>query len=177
MSAEEIVEKAELFKGVVKMKYYGKYRGQVVDNKDPNQQGRIKAKVSSVLGGGETGWAIPCVPYAGNHVGFFFVLPIGANVWIEFEEGDPERPIWSGGFWGSAEVPKGANDPQVKMIKTDQVTFTFNDYPQQDGIVIENASGLKIIMTPQEIELVNGSSKIKITAAQVSVNNGALEVL
>jgi len=38
-------------------------------------------------------------------VGLFFLPPKGANVWVEFEGGDPDYPIWSGCFWSDGEVP------------------------------------------------------------------------
>ena len=63
--------------------------------------------VPAVFGGDkETAWALPSVPYAGNGVGFVFIPPIGTNVWIEFENGDPDTPIWSGsllGKWASTD--------------------------------------------------------------------------
>ena len=96
--------------------FFGKYRGKVTNNMDLLGQGRICANVPAVFGEKETGWALPSVPYAGNGVGMFFIPPIGANVWIEFEAGCPEFPIWSGCFWGVNEAPKPPL-PQVKMIK------------------------------------------------------------
>jgi len=176
-SAEGIVENANLFKGVVKMSYSGKYRGVVTDNQDPSQSGRIKAKVPSVLGAGESGWAVPCVPYAGKGVGFLFIPPVGANVWIEFEEGDPQRPIWSGGFWGPGEAPKTPAAGDVKLIKTDFATITIKDSSGANGIAIETSTGLKIIMDASGIELVNGASSVKLTPADVSINKGALQVI
>ena len=85
--------------------FFGKYRGTVANNLDPMQQGRIQVNCPAVLGGGRMSWAMPCAPYAGAGVGFFAVPPNGANVWVEFEGGDPDYPIYSGGFWGIGEVP------------------------------------------------------------------------
>lgn len=73
---------------------WGKFRGTVSDNSDPQMQGRIRARAPSVLGETETGWATPCAPYAGPQAGFFSIPPVGAGVWIEFEAGDVSRPIW-----------------------------------------------------------------------------------
>ena len=55
-----------------------------------------KVRVAEVLGEVPTGWATPCIPYAGPVSGFYSIPPIGAGVWIEFESGDISRPIWSG---------------------------------------------------------------------------------
>jgi hypothetical protein len=155
--------------------FYGKYRGKVTDNKDPLMQGRIRATVPAVLGDLETGWAIPCSPYGGRNVGFFFMPPVGANVWIEFEGGNPDIPIWAGCFWGTGEAPTIA--PEVKVIKTDFATISIKDLPGAGEIVIESTTGLKIVFGASGIELSNGSSSVKLTPASVSVNNGALEVI
>jgi uncharacterized protein involved in type VI secretion and phage assembly len=78
--------------------FYGKYRGQVANNMDPMQLGRIQVFVPAA-DGTTTNWALPCAPYAAPEVGFLLLPPIGAPVWIEFEAGDPDYPIWSGCFW------------------------------------------------------------------------------
>jgi uncharacterized protein involved in type VI secretion and phage assembly len=79
-------------------KFYGKYRGRVVDNIDRLQLGRIEARVPDV-DVTMTYWATPCMPYAAPQEGFLFLPPVGAPVWIEFEAGNPDYPIWSGCFW------------------------------------------------------------------------------
>jgi hypothetical protein len=157
--------------------YFGKYRGEVTDNQDPLMMGRIRAKVPAIYGDNDSGWALPCSPYAGKGVGFFFVPPVGAKVWIEFEAGKTDVPIWSGGFWGTGETPKAPASPDIKVIKTDTATITINDMPGTGGVTIETNSGLKIVMDATGIELSNSSAKIKLTPASVSVNDGALEVL
>ena len=87
-------------------KYYGKYRGTVVNNIDPQQIGRILVMVPDVSGLVPTSWAMPCVPIAGKQMGTYCVPQVGAGVWVEFEQGDPDYPIWVGGYWGVvAEVP------------------------------------------------------------------------
>ena len=85
-------------------RYYGKYRGTVLVNIDPLQIGRIMAQVPDVFGETPTSWAMPCVPAAGIQAGCFVVPPIGSQVWIEFEQGDPDYPIWTGGFWGTIYI-------------------------------------------------------------------------
>ena len=87
-------------------RFYGKYRGLVIENIDPEQIGRVLLQVPDVLGAIPSSWAMPCVPAAGIQAGCFIVPPIGSQVWVEFEQGDPDYPIWTGGFWGLvAEVP------------------------------------------------------------------------
>ena len=82
-------------------------------------QGRIRAKVPAVFGEDETGWALPAAPYGGSGVGIFFVPPVDANVWIEFEGGNTDYPIWAGCFWGVGEAPVMPALPDTKIIKTD----------------------------------------------------------
>jgi hypothetical protein len=84
--------------------FVGKYRGRVTDNRDPLGQGRIEVSVPEVLGTARS-WAMPCVPYAGPGVGLVAPPPAGANVWVEFEAGSADRPIWVGCFWGKGELP------------------------------------------------------------------------
>ena len=99
----------------VEHKYYGKYRGIVVDNSDPENLGRLKVKVPSILGNDVvTGWAMPCLPYGGaSDQGFFAIPEIDAGVWVEFEMGDLEYPIWVGTYWskpgGTTEIPSPAD--------------------------------------------------------------------
>ena len=126
--------------------FYGKYRGIVTDNNDPLMIGRVRAKVPDVMGDQESGWAMPCAPFGGNGMGFFAIPSTGAGVWIEFEHGDPDYPIWSGCWWGSmAEVPPMLLAPPYKkvMIKTEGGnTVTLDDTPGIGGITLERAPGV-----------------------------------
>ncbi len=158
--------------------FFGKYRGLVANNIDPMQLGRIQVRVPAVLGDGQLSWATPCVPYAGSGVGLFAIPPIGANVWVEFEGGDPDFPIWSGCFWGVGEVPALPALAEIKVFKTDGVTLTLNDLPGVGGFTLETLTGQKITVTALGIEINNGQGAvIKLTGPQVSVNNGALDVI
>jgi len=158
--------------------FYGKYRGKVEQNIDPMQQGRIQVSCPAVLGDGSLSWAMPCAPFAGNGVGFFAIPPTGANVWVEFEGGDPDYPIWSGGFWGPGEAPASPALAEMKVLKTGTGTITINDLPGAGGITIETTTGMKISLTALGLEITNGQgAAIKLTGPQVSVNDGALEVI
>jgi len=163
-------------------KFFGKYRGKVENNLDPLQQGRLQVSCPAVLGEGSLSWAMPCVPFAGSGKGFFALPPKGANLWVEFEGGDPDYPIWSGCFWGLGEVPAQPALEQMKMIKTDSITLTLSDLPGIGGFTLEVnppavATPLKMVFNAQGIELTNGAASIKLTPVSVSVNNGALEVI
>jgi hypothetical protein len=112
---------------------FGKYRGKVLDNIDPLELHRLLVDVPA-LDGVELSWALPCVPYAGMQVGFCMLPPIGANVWVEFEAGDPTHPIWTGCFWGEGEKPVLAVDPYTKVLKTDAFTLVIDDTPEEGGV-------------------------------------------
>jgi hypothetical protein len=159
-------------------RYFGKYRGQVVNNLDPLLQGRVQVSCAAVLGDGQMSWAMPCSPYGGSGVGFFMIPPIGANVWVEFEGGNIDYPIWGGCFWGTGEAPADPNVPWMKVIKTDTATITLNDLPGVGGITIETSIGMKIAITSTGIEINDGmGGSIKMTGPQISINDGALEVV
>jgi hypothetical protein len=163
------------------MSFYGVYRGTVEGNLDPLQRGRVQVKVPAVLGDGRLSWAEPCVPYAGDKVGLFAVPPVGANAWVAFEAGDPERPVLLGTFWGAGQVPATPAVPDVKVWKTGAISLTLSDLPGAGGLTIEVGSPavsvpMKLACTASGIELSIGASKIVLSAASVSVNNGALEV-
>lgn len=158
--------------------FFGKYRGKVENNVDPLFQGRVQVRVPAVLGEGRMSWAMPSVPYAGPQVGFFAIPPTGANVWVEFEGGDTDYPIWSGCFWGAGEVPASPAVAEIKMLKTATATITLNDLPGAGGITIETTTGMKIAITAMGVEITNGQgATIALSGPQVSVNNGALEVI
>lgn len=167
---------------------FGKYRGVVVENVDPEELGRLRVSVPSLLGD-QPFWAMPCVPYAGEKVGFYCLPDPGANVWIEFEMGDPSLAVWTGCFWGSGDLPD-KNDPDIKIWKTKKVTIRIDD--ANDEIKIETSNGAKITIT-QEIKSEKGSAthtvsssgvvsalqkgKVDVNSAGVIVNSGSLEVV
>ncbi len=107
-------------------RFYGKYRGQVVDNIDPMELNRLLVEVPT-LPGTATSWAMPCQPYGGLQVGLVLTPPIGANVWIEFENGDPSYPVWVGCFWTEGEKPALAELPTQQVLSTGSVNIMIND--------------------------------------------------
>jgi uncharacterized protein involved in type VI secretion and phage assembly len=158
--------------------FLGKYRGTVEANVDPRKMGRLQVSVPAVLGDSQLSWAMPCVPYAGPGVGFFAMPPVGANVWVEFEDGDQDYPIWSGCFWDEEDVPADPAVAEMKVLKTDVGTITIDDTTGAGSITIETNTGLKIVMDTSGIEINNGQGgKIALSGPQVSVNEGALEVM
>jgi len=143
----------------VENRYYGKHRGFVSDNQDPDNLGRIKAKVPGLLKDEETGWALPCLPYGGSaEQGFFAIPEVDAGVWIEFEAGDLTHPLWVGTWWGSGEIPESAK-PDQKIIKTKSGhTLLLDDTGGSELIKISTPAGHIILLDDT-----GGSEMIRIT--------------
>jgi uncharacterized protein involved in type VI secretion and phage assembly len=155
----------------------GKYRAVVSNNLDPEQRGRVRARVTA-LNDLEVTWALPCLPYGGDGVGLFLVPPNKANVWIEFEGGDVDHPVWTGCFWDLGQTPVMPALAEKKVLKTDGATITLDDLPGIGGVTIETKTGLKITLGPTGIEITNGmNATVKLTGPKVSINDTALEVI
>ncbi|MBU4261459.1 MAG: phage tail protein [Proteobacteria bacterium] len=181
MSLEKIVSRLV---DKVEHRYYGKYRGIVVDNADPEQLGRLKLKVPSILGNDiVSGWAAPCVPYGGEmNQGMLFIPEVNAGVWVEFEEGDLEFPIWVGTFWskpdGESELPKpndadgteqgSVQDPPtrkiIKTVKGHSIQFEDNDGEEMITIV-EAVNNHVITLDANGIAITDGAGTITIEDA------------
>lgn len=165
-------------------KYYGKHRGLVLNNIDPMQKARLLVQVPDVLGLGTSSWAMPCVPIAGPQMGVYVVPLIGSGVWVEFEGGNPDYPIWSGGFWGTAaEIPVLAFagipvSPNIVLQTTGQNTIVVSDLPgPTGGIMLKSATGASIIVNDTGIYIQNGKgASIIMAGPSVTVNNGALMI-
>jgi hypothetical protein len=163
-------------------KYYGKYRATVLNNVDPMQIGRIQATVPDVSAVLPTSWAMPCVPIANKQAGVFVVPQIGDGVWIEFEHGDPDYPIWVGGYWGSvAEVPAFSllglpADPPIILNTTLQNTVLLSDTPIGPmigpGVLLMSGASF-ITISPDGIQIL--APQIQINGITI-INDGALMV-
>jgi len=172
----------------VRSRYFGKYRGTVIDNADPTERGRLKVSVPAVLEDLEV-WAMPCVPYAGAGVGFYSLPEPGTGVWVEFEAGDPSYPIWAGCFWADSELPD-ASDAAIKIWKTEKLTLRLDD--GADELKAEDSGGSKITISGDivadsgghthtvgsaGVTAEVGGKKTELTSASFKVNGGSLEVL
>ena len=162
----------------VRNRYFGKYRGTVSDTNDPTSRGRVKVRVPAVLKDVES-WAMPCVPYAGDGVGHWYIPETGSMVWVEFEGGDPSYPIWTGCCWADDERPKNEQGspavPSIKIIRTqsglmvtlddDGQVLTLSDQNGSNILKFEVQSGLvtlqaavKVVIDAPLIELVQGAT-------------------
>ena len=165
--------------------YFGKYRGTVVNNVDPMQIARIQVMVPDVSNIMISSWAMPCVPVAGINMGMFTVPMIGAGVWVEFEQGDPDYPIWVGCYWGTAaEVPVLSRIvppavPGITMQTPLKNGIVISDVPgPTGGIQLQTATGAMISVTDIGITISNGKGAIiNMTGPTVDINVGALTVV
>ena len=163
--------------------YYGKYRGSVDSNIDPEQRGRLLVKVPAVWGD-SSNWALPCFPYTGQLAGVYAVPPAQAAVWVEFEAGNPEVPIWVGGFYPMGQAPPmalaGPPGTQSFVVQTTlQNTLSIKDIPgPPGGILIRAATGAAIMVNDAGIVLQDGKGGIlTMTGGVVSVTPPNLVVM
>jgi uncharacterized protein involved in type VI secretion and phage assembly len=170
------------------VRHYGKYRGTVLNNIDPMQVGRLLVQVPDVTGLTPASWAVPCVPLAGPTgppMGVFLVPPIGAGVWVEFEQGDPDFPIWVGCRWGAAsDVPPLARaglpvSPSIVLQTAGQNSIAISDLPgPTGGIMLKSLTGAMILVNDIGITISNGKgASILMAGPTVTINNGALTVV
>ncbi|WP_431819299.1 phage baseplate assembly protein V [Burkholderia sp. F1] len=165
-------------------RYYGIYRGTVFENIDPMQMGRIMAIVPDVGGATPSSWAMPCVPFAGKQMGAFVVPQRGAGIWMQYEGGDPDSPVWIGGWWGNAaEVPALAlagvpGDPNIVLQSTLQNAVVISDLTgPAGGVMLRSTLGATIIVNDTGIYIQNGKgANISLVGKQVFINDIALVV-
>jgi hypothetical protein len=156
-------------------RFYGKYRGLVVDNEDPMQIGRLRALVPAVLGETTSGWALPCAPYAGTGAGLYAIPMVGAGVWIEFEAGDTSRPIWSGAWWATGEVPMDEqatpSEPTRKILRSDLGLLVSLDDEAQT-ITIADGAGLNLVTVKVLEGTIEIKSAVQVTLEAPLINHG-----
>ncbi len=168
--------------------YFGKYRGTVINNIDPDMRGRLLLSVPDVLDLIPSSWAEACVPLAGPTgppMGVYMVPPMGAGVWVEFEHGSADRPIWVGCRWGAAsDVPPLAKaglpvSPNIVMQTLGQHSFMISDLPgPTGGIVLKSATGASLIVNDTGIYIQNGKgASITMVGPTITINNGALTII
>ena len=166
-------------------KYYGKYRGTVLNNIDPMQIGRLMVQVPDVGGLIPSSWAMPCFPITGKQMGAYMIPQIGTGVWVEFEQGNPDYPIWSGCWYGLvAEVPALAlagnpASPSIVLQTSLQNSLIISDLPgPTGGIMLKSTTGATLIVNDTGIYIQNGKgAMLTMIGPTVTINNGAITVI
>ncbi|MET8450500.1 phage baseplate assembly protein V [Streptomyces sp. NPDC005209] len=169
-------------------RYLGKFRGRVVSNDDPLRIGRITVEVPDVLGDEPSTWALPCLPFTGPQAGQFVVPPPGAGVWVEFEQGDPSFPVWTGCWYGAADElpPDARRELQANAASKPVVVQTpgahkivLNDTAgAEQGILLQAQGGAYIRITKEAVVIATGAgAEIVLRGREVTINEGQLTVL
>lgn len=148
--------------------YFGKYRGFVVDNEDPDSRARVTLTVPSVLGDEVTLWAEPCLPFGGlSDQGLFLVPEVRAQVWVEFEEGNVSKPIWTGTVWQqSADVPTEAADrsPHMRQLKTPSGhILSFDDTDGEEEIRLFHPADAELKIDPDGVVQITDAAGATLT--------------
>ncbi|MHC4180871.1 MAG: phage baseplate assembly protein V [Planctomycetota bacterium] len=149
-------------------RYFGKYRGFVADNEDPEQRGRLKLRLPSILGSEVSGWALPCLPFGGlANQGFFLVPDVDAQVWVEFEEGNPDQPIWTGTFWQqSGDPPEEAakTPPTTRVLRTPSGhVLQFDDAEGEEQIRLHHPTEAELLVDPEGTVSLTDKAGSKLT--------------
>jgi hypothetical protein len=171
--------------------FYGKYQGTVLQNIDPELRGRIICEVPDVLGPVPSSWCEACAPLAGMTglpMGVYVVPPIGAGVWVEFQQGDPNMPIWVGCRFATGDVPPLALAPppippgqNIAMQTSGQNLVLVSDAPPTPvtgGIILKSTTNAMIVVNDSGIYISNGKgAMITMVGTAIDFNQGALTIL
>lgn len=163
--------------------YFGKYRATVLNNVDPMFQGRIQVQLGDRYGLFPSTWAMPSFPFAGKGNGMVALPQLGSSVWVEFEAGDPDYPIWTGAFWPDAGgfpplALAGATpvSPNIHIQTTLGTSITISDNPAQQ-VFIKTVTGAMVTIGAAGITIMNGQgASIAMVGPSVIINNGALTI-
>ncbi len=164
-----MTDMAEVMEG----RFFGKYRGIVKDNRDPTQRGCLKVLVPAVMDQ-EAVWAMPCIPYSGDNMGFHMIPEAGTGVWVEFEAGDPSYPIWVGCYWADQQVPQNQQGtpatPPIKILRSQQgLIVSLDDGQQAITLSDKNGNNLVTLQVQQGQVTVKGAQKVVVEAPQIEL--------
>jgi uncharacterized protein involved in type VI secretion and phage assembly len=116
------------------------------------------------------------VPYAGDQVGFYMIPAPGAHVWVEFEAGDPSRPIWVGGYWISEQMIAEAK-PDLKIIKTVGHTITLNDSDGSEKIEIKHKNGTTITVDTSTLTITHSDgATVTIDSSSTTIDSNGPKI-
>lgn len=151
-------------------RYYGTYRAIVLNNEDGINQGKILVSIPLIQTGIQV-WAYPKSMGGGLGYGFKFLMPPkGEFVWVEFEYGDPTRPVWSYHPWALGEMPEQLKSPNVIGLVTPKGHYiTLSE--DEDVLTIQLEEGSSLRLEKDKITLKGSSGEAE---NQGMVNIGPL---
>lgn len=160
--------------------YFGKYRAQVVDVDDPEKRGRIRVKCPKVLGEDKSNWCQPCTPYAIDTAGDFVLPKVDEFVWVEFEEGDVQKPLWVGCLWSKEKSPVDPGTysdeaPKYRQFEFEDIKITFkkeNGDKIHELYLIVQDTGHSIQITEKQMVLTLGAATMKMSDENITLNIG-----
>ncbi len=155
-------------------RFYGKYRGTVTDNDDPDGLARIMAQVPAVMGETEVGWALPAFPFAGQGHGLVMLPELGSMVWIEFEAGNLNYPIWTGCFFLPGQRPTPDTTGARVIVTPSGHELVLDD--DDSTVRLKHSGGATCEMTGSDITLSIGGSKIVLSNTAITINDGVLKI-
>lgn len=138
-------------------RFYSTYRGVVIDNEDPEKCQRLLVEVPSIT---DTNvWAYPKGQQGSLGSGFKMLTPEKQDiVWIEFENGDPNYPVWSYCGWSTDECPKDLDGNRILGFVT----------PEGNKVIIDDVNKTcKVIIKVDESTF----HSIELTPEKVSVSS------
>jgi hypothetical protein len=164
--------------------FFGKYRATVVNNVDPELRGRLLCVVPDVTGLVPSSWCEACAPLAGPvPMGAYLVPPIGTGVWVEFEQGDPNKPIWTGCRFAIGDPPPLAYaglpvSPNIVFQTAAQNCLVISDLPgPTGGIMLKSTTGATLIVNDTGIYIQNGKgAMITLVGPVTDINTGAITI-
>ena len=155
-------------------KYYGIYRAKVVEQNDERQRGRIKVQIPSITGEGKSQYCEACMNVAYDNGGDLAVPKMGDTVWVMFEEGDVNKPVYVGNFFGAFKTPLENYDENERIISWDKCRIAMKEGVMNvtvgEHLTIKVGGSTVIDITGDSID-VKTSSEINFHAAHIGFND------
>ena len=153
--------------------YFGVYKGVVCNIKDPEKRGRIKVTCPEVLGATvESAWCDPCVPVAYDGGGDFCIPHIDETVWLMFQGGDSNKPVYFGGWWQKDKTPFStgySNVDKTRIISYGDCTITMSS----GSININIGSGNGDLIIQDKKVIINGDLEVQGNISMNNISNNA----
>lgn len=147
-------------------RFYSIYRGVVTNNKDDTGMNRLSLYIPSIQNGINVIALPKSTGFGSINYGIKLITPrIGEVVYVEFENGDPFKPLWSYHGWATGEIPDDLKDSNSIGLVT----------PEGNKIFIKDIDGELYIQTNSKVNISIFDSDISITLDKdkVTVNDGS----